>query len=1162
MHQTLFRQIKRLWGVTTPEGLESVCREADTLSRQAGVSPELAALLTSLPMLVERVGSTYEQFERDLDLRSRSLELSSQELGLLNEKLRLDLEGRNRAIESLRQLASGMLLDAPVTRTLALEDDLEALSLLLNDLVERQRVDRLELVNQRFAMDQHAIVSITDTQGDILYVNDKFCEISGYRREQMIGQNHRMLKSGEHDPAYYRNLWQTISDGLVWHGEMCNRRQDGELFWVDATIVPFLDQDGLPYQYIAIRSEVTERKRMAERVAASERQYRSVVNSVKEVIFRVDAAGQWVFLNPAWEDISGYSIEETLGRAQTEFILVDDMAEDAAWEIVDQPRESRHNDAWRYEAKILGKSGAVRYVEVFARVDIDDEGTLIGATGTMNDVTERRHAVQQMRDNLDFVDALVESTPMPVYLKDAAGHFTRFNKAFLNVFKVRADQWLGKRPQDIWGEEAAQLHIDTDAEMYRTLEPQSYEASLPLGDGRTIYALVSKSPLVKRDGTVMGLVGTAVDITERKHAEIELLQAKEAAEAANRAKSEFLANMSHEIRTPMNGVMGMTDLVLDTDLNPQQREYLEVVKSSANALLQVINDILDFSKIEAGKLEFEHIPLDLTRLLSDTLRVLALKAKGKGLELALEIEPDFPHRLLGDPGRWRQVVTNLVDNAIKFTPKGEIIVSVRAERVGEAPWGVIQIRDSGIGIAADKLDLIFDAFSQEDSSTTRRFGGTGLGLSITRHLVTMMSGSIAVESTVGQGSTFTLRLPLDLDHDAPADEAPLPSLHGLRVLAVDDNTTNLRILHNVLLRMGLQVVEFESALEAVDYCRQHSERFAALLVDQHMPGLDGFAMTEQILALEAHRATPVMMLSSCSMPDDSKRYQKVGIQGFLLKPWSPADVQTVLQKILLPSRAPAAIAPVQESAPQRALRILVAEDNLTNQKLAQSLLSKWGHQWVMVNNGREAVDASQQSVFDLVLMDVQMPVMSGFEATAEIRRLEATTGTHLPIVAMTANAMDGDRAKCLAAGMDDYLAKPLETVEVRALLQRIMQSRPAPRAVFDYRHALQESDQEVIGLIAEHFLQHAPLEIASLHSAWAGHDGETVQRVAHSLKGLFLTFGALPAAQLAQSLQVQVKAGRNDKVDALIHDLEREMAVFAPYLREVVDAGGAASSLT
>jgi len=316
------------------------------------------------------------------------------------------------------------------------------------------------------------------------------------------------------------------------------------------------------------------------------------------------------------------------------------------------------------------------------------------------------------------------------------------------------------------------------------------------------------------------------------------------------------------------------------------------------------------------------------------------------------------------------------------------------------------------------------------------------------------------------------------------------------------------------------------------------------------------------LALEAHRATPVMMLSSCSMPDDSKRYQKVGIQGFLLKPWSPADVQTVLQKILLPSRAPAAIAPVQESAPQRALRILVAEDNLTNQKLAQSLLSKWGHQWVMVNNGREAVDASQQSVFDLVLMDVQMPVMSGFEATAEIRRLEATTGTHLPIVAMTANAMDGDRAKCLAAGMDDYLAKPLETVEVRALLQRIMQSRPAPRAVFDYRHALQESDQEVIGLIAEHFLQHAPLEIASLHSAWAGHDGETVQRVAHSLKGLFLTFGALPAAQLAQSLQVQVKAGRNDKVDALIHDLEREMAVFAPYLREVVDAGGAASSLT
>ena len=1023
MHQTLYRQIKRLWGVTEPATLARVIREADWLSHQDGLSPELALALSSLGKFVERVDGAYEQFERDLNLRSRSLEISSQELCQLNETLRQELEGRDRAIESLRQLACGLLNDDPSIRVFELGNNLDALSLLLRDL--------------------------------------------------------------------------------------------------------------------------------AGRVAASERQYRSVVDSVKEVIFRVDAEGKWVFLNPAWEDISGFSVAETLGQKQADYLLVDDMFEDASWQIIEQPMNDRpHEDAWRYEAKVHTKWGIARFVEVFARLDVDENGMLIGATGTMNDVTDRRQALQQLRDNLDFVDALVESTPMPVYLKDAEGHFIRFNKAFLNVFKIGAEDWIGKAPADLWGMEAAQVHQDSDQSMYRLLQPVSYEASLPLGDGSLIYALISKSPLVKRDGTVLGLVGTVVDITDRRRAEQELLQAKEAAEAANRAKSEFLANMSHEIRTPMNGVMGMTDLVLETDLDAQQREYLEVVKSSANALLQVINDILDFSKIEAGKLTFEHIPLDITRLLSDTLRVLALKAKNKGLELALEIEPAFPHRLLGDPGRWRQVITNLVDNAIKFTLKGEIIVRVRKDAVGDAPWGVIEVRDSGIGISPEKLDLIFDAFSQEDSSTTRRFGGTGLGLSITRHLVSMMGGSIAVKSTLGVGSVFTVRIPLAVDESAPPDEPAPVEIRHLRVLAVDDNQTNLRILHDALERMGNRVVGFDQPAQAIEYCRGHADAFDALLVDQHMPDINGFELIEAIHGMEAHRDTPVLMLSSCSMPDDMKRCQAAGIQGFLLKPWSPQDITAALQALLhghFPTEPVQSELPV---VPGRALRILVAEDNLTNQKLAEGLLGKWGHSLVMVGNGREAVERYRNEAFDLLLMDVQMPVMSGFEATEAIRAIESRSGHHTPIVAMTANAMEGDREKCLAAGMDDYLAKPLQLQAMREMLQRIVTTRPKAAPAFDYRRALLEADQEVIGLIAQHFLQHAPDEIMSLRRAWSDNDYETVQRLAHSLKGLFLTFGAVPAAQLAQALQAQLKTGHPDKVPGLINDLDREFATLAPFLQE------------
>ena len=661
----------------------------------------------------------------------------------------------------------------------------------------------------------------------------------------------------------------------------------------------------------------------------------------------------------------------------------------------------------------------------------------------------------QVEQDLDFernlLRTVVDAIPDGIFVKDSTGRYLVLNKAFAKLNGVESpEQLLGKSAFDVFPKERAAAMHAADQEVMKATKPQVFEGERSAMDaaGNEQWILMTKVPLTNHQDEIVGVVGLIRNITERKRAEADLREAKEAAEGANHAKSEFLANMSHEIRTPLNGVVGMTDLALETDLTSEQREYLDTVKLSADSLLTVINDILDFSKIEAGKIDLEMIDFNMRDHLEATLKTLAFRGDEKGLELLCEVAAEVPEMVRGDSNRLRQIVVNLVGNAIKFTDEGEVALKVRVDTVeGSDRIFHFTVSDTGVGIAPEKLKLIFEPFSQADTSTTRKYGGTGLGLSISARLVEMMGGRMWVESIAGKGSKFhfTARLGTSMEAVEVGTIAPPEILRGVRVLVVDDNRTNRRILEGMLKRWEMNstsVEDGEKALAALSSAVEDGIPYGLILTDMHMPKMDGFALIERIRQKPELSTAIIMMLTSAGHRGDAARCQELAVSAYLLKPIRQSELREAIARVLGAREQKGAIPLITRYSlgdalePSAQLRVLVAEDNPVNQRLATRLLEKRGHRVTITVNGREAVEALKDRTFDLVLMDVQMPEMDGLEATAAIRKKEKHDGAHMPIIALTAHAMKGDRERCLAAGMDGYLSKPIRPQELDDILEK------------------------------------------------------------------------------------------------------------------------------
>ncbi|MBZ5659425.1 MAG: response regulator [Acidobacteriia bacterium] len=895
--------------------------------------------------------------------------------------------------------------------------------------------------------------------------------------------------------------------------------------------------------------------KLADVIAASRQGYRDLIDSMDHLVFTISLDGEIRTVNQRITEVFGHSYSELVGHKLDEFF--DEPSREAVQKSVDWFSEKRH---WTGTVRArLKKTGSARYFDCVLQAIVKD-GKVVGASGLARDITDQRESESRFTE-------LFETLQEGVYFCDTAGKLLDVNPAMV--------QMLGYSHRDeLVGTNIGKLYHQVPQSPFpewgqgRGSSPLTREVVLRKKDGSPIVCIDNSNAICDSSGRMIRHQGTLVDITDRKRSEEELQKAKEAAEAASRAKSGFLAHMSHEIRTPMNAIIGMTELALDTQLTEEQREFLTMVRSSGKSLLALINDILDFSKIEAGKLSLERIEFSLRYATSDTVKILGLRARQKGLELQSQISPEVPDALLGDPGRLRQILFNLIDNAIKFTERGRVTLRMEVDSRSEREACLhFSVADTGIGIPREKQLLIFEAFTQADNSITRKFGGTGLGLSISSRLVELMDGKIWIESEIGRGTMFHFTARFGLQKQSARKIPARSDLKGTRVLLADDLPTSSRLLELMLLNCDMQPVVFNSGREALAALTQAAidgQPFPFLLANTNLAELDGFRLAKEIKLNPEIAQTQILLFTSEGLAGDAARCRELGVSAYLTL---PVDQATLTEAFIAaldartagPDRAVLATRHSLREGTQN-LRILLAEDNTVNQILADRLVRRRGHSLVIVNNGREALDALDREHFDLILMDVQMPEMSGLEATAAIRQKEKSAGSRIPIIALTAFAMKDDRDRCLEAGMDDYVTKPIEQAALFEAIERLTGvasaqnalataesnagEGPSGVAVFDMDAALEHlgGDADLLREIVGMFRTQCDKCMAKLREAVAKGDAVGIEFAAHALKGAAANLFAQGTVEAALRLEELGRSGSTDGAREMLAVLESEIS--------------------
>jgi PAS domain S-box-containing protein len=1078
------------------------------------------------------------------------------------------------------------------------------------DFTDRHQGDD-ELRKLSVAVQQSpASVVITDLDGTIQYVNPKFSQVTGYTPEEAIGQNPRVLKSDQTPPEVYEDLWKTITAGRTWRGEFINVKKNGELFWESASISPIISTDGTTTHYIAIKEDITEKKRGEEALRDSEERFRTLVANIPGVVYLClpRHRGTILFISDGIEALTGYPAGDFMG--ETRVRVFDDLVHPDDVELMVSSIRAAVVEHRPYinKCRVIDAGGEVHWVYGRGQAVYGVDGEPEYLCGTIFDVSEQHKAEQALRDSEERYSLVV---------RGATDGIWDWNIPTDEVyFSPRYEEMIGHEPGELsrrFDEWSSRIHPDDVERALASYVPcfngeaDSYEVEYRLRhkDGHWVWMLGRGANSKDEQGRVIRMAGTQTDISVRKRAEEELqarvkdldeaqfamlnmmedLEDERAkAEAATQAKSDFLANMSHEIRTPMNAIIGMSYLARQTELTPKLKDYLGKIDSSAQVLLGIINDILDFSKIEAGRLDMEKTEFNLDDVLENLSSLVSVKAHEKGIEFLFQVSVDVPRSLVGDPLRLGQVLINLANNAVKFTEMGEIVVSAELIERGAVGAEVqFTVRDTGIGLTAAQQSRLFQPFSQADTSTTRKYGGTGLGLAICKSLVEMMGGRLWVESQPGQGSAFSFTARFQTAGDAIQRRIRVsPDLEGLRVLVVDDNVTSREILGEMLMSFGFQVGLATSGPEAIAKLHQATQTYKLVLMDWKMPGMDGLAASAKIKS-DPTLATPptIIMVTAYGREGVMGQAADLGLAGFLIKPVSPSMLFNAIMEALghadsirdqVRSREPVAQA---VRAGLTGARVLVVEDNEINRQVAREILESAGLSVTLANHGGEALEAVEREPYDVVLMDIQMPVMDGYQATRRLRQDERFQD--LPIIAMTAHAMAGDREKSLAVGMSDHVTKPIDPEELFGVLVKWIQ--PAPRETIPTAAAKTggpSSDEfawpDMPGIDVQaglarlggnqglylklllKFRDNYSGATEEIRRALAGGDLQEARRLAHTVKGVSGNVAARDLFAATKDLDAALAAGNVETALELLDGFERGLGAVMGSISELAQA--------